>query len=85
MLIIFLAVVTARMLNALWPVSYLHVKAFEYLGYLGWASSLGVVGWEIQTWEGKTPSERVNMNIAKISSMIGIFAFVLARELVPRS
>jgi hypothetical protein len=61
------------------------VRVFEYIGYIGWCSTLGVVGWEIQTHGGNTPSERLNQNLAKIFSVIGIFAFVLARELIPFS
>ncbi len=79
--IIVAARMTAYGLNLFYPPSYVFVRACEYIGYLGWGSTLGVMGWE--TLGTNTPAEKLDQNLAKIFSMIGIFAFVLARELVP--
>ncbi len=81
--IIILAIVIARFLNTFYPLRSDYVKILEYTGYIGWCSTLGMLGWEIQTWVGNTSPERLNWNLAKMFSIIGIFAFVLARELIP--
>lgn len=77
------AIGIAHALNLFYPVSLICVRICEYVGYIGWGSSLGMLGWEIQTWDGNSPAERLNQTLAKVFSFLGIFAFVLARELVP--
>lgn len=77
------AVITALLFNRYYPLSQLAIKMLEYLGYVGWAATLGMRGWDIQTWDGNTFPERLNDWLAKSFSIIGIFSFVLARELIP--
>ncbi len=79
--IVFAAIFIASILNQWRPVSPLVVRMFEYLGYIGWCATLGMSN--IQTWGRKTFSEWLDNWLAKVFSVVGIFSFVLARELVP--
>jgi hypothetical protein len=81
--IIFLAVLTASILNTAFPMPKVYIKVCEYIGYVGWSSTLGALGWEIHTRSGNSSPERLNKNLANLFAMVGIFAFVLARELIP--
>jgi hypothetical protein len=81
--IVFLAILIAHILNIFYPLPYIYVKICEYSGYACWVSSLGMRGWDIQTWNGNTPPEQLNKNLAKLFSITGAFAFVFARELHP--
>ncbi|SRR5581483_2108670 len=80
---ILVAALSAHVLNAFYPLPYIYIKICEYVGYASWASSLGMRGWDVQTWGGNTSPERLNKNLAKLFSIAGVFAFVLARELNP--
>jgi hypothetical protein len=82
--IVLLALVAARILNRFYPLSSYSIRVFEYLGYIGWCATLGM-RMDIQTWNGKSFPEWLNDWLAKILSIIGIFSFVLARELIPAS
>ena len=81
--IIILAVATASIFNAVFPLNKVYIKMCEYIGYVGWCSTLGTLGWEIHTRNGNSSPERLNKSLANVFAMIGIFAFVLARELIP--
>ena len=81
--IVVLAMATASLLNSWHPFSEGTIKKFEYLGYAGWCATLGIRGWDIQTWDGSTFPEKLNSWLAQAFSFIGIFSFVLARELIP--
>lgn len=78
-----IAILSAHLFNAFYPWTQMTIKILEYTGYMCWSSTLGMLGWEIQTWSGNSRAERLNQKLAKIFSMIGIFVFVMARELVP--
>jgi len=80
--IIFIAMGTANILNAFYPLSHVYIRLCEYIGYLSWSLTLGMKGWDIQTWDGNTLPEQLNQILAKVFALIGIFAFVLARELI---
>lgn len=80
--IVLLAMATASILKLWNPLFKFPIKMLEYLGYIGWCATLGMRGWDIQTWDGKTFPERLNGWLSKAFSAIGIFSFVLARELV---
>ncbi len=71
----------AFVLNTFYPLSSASIKMCEYVGYISWGSTLGMMGGE--TWESKTPHEQLNQNLCKLISLLGIAAFVLARELIP--
>ncbi len=43
----------------------------------------GQLSWDIQTWDGKTPAEKLNKNLFKIISAIGFFFAILAFHLKP--
>ncbi len=77
------AIITAYLLNSFYPVTKNCVRICDYIGYLGWAATLGSCGWDLETLTGNSTSVRLNENLAKIFSIIGIFAFVLGRELIP--
>lgn len=77
-----IAVIAAHVLNAFYPWTQTSIKLLEYTGYICWSSTLGMLGWEIQTWDGDSPAERLNQQLAKVFSMLGIFVFVMSRELV---
>jgi hypothetical protein len=81
--IVLTAVIVAYTFNKAYPLPIICVRGCEYLGYVCWASTLGMRGWDIQTWIGTTAPERLNQSLAKILALVGIFAFVLSRELVP--
>ncbi len=81
--IVVVAIVTAYTMNIFYPLPFVCIRICEYFGYVSWGSVLGALGWEIQTWEGNSSAERLNKNLTKILSIIGTFAFVLARELIP--
>ena len=75
------ALLTAKVLNAFYTPPPVCVRICEYVGYLCWAATLGARGWDIQSWREDIPPEKFYQNLDKILSLIGIFAFVLAREL----
>lgn len=80
-----IAIIAARLFNDFFPWTQMAIKLLEYTGYMCWSSTLGMLGWEIQTLDGNSPAERLNQLLAKIFSMIGIFVFVMSRELLPLS
>jgi hypothetical protein len=56
---------------------------FEYLGYFCWATALGSSGYTIMTWsQGDTPQERLDQSLSMWLSLVGVFSFVLARDLI---
>lgn len=83
--VIIIAIVIAELFNTFYPLQSIWIKMFEYVGYVCWTATLGTLGWEIRTWSGNTSTERLDLNLAKILSLIGVFSFVLARELVSSS
>lgn len=78
------AVMIAWIFNKFYPLTQGYTKLLEYMGYTCWSASLGMLGWEIQTWEGSSSAERLNQKLVKLFSLVGIFLFVLARELIPK-
>ncbi len=80
--IILIAALTAAYFNKYHPLRATYKNCFEYLGYLCWVISLGENGLNILTWSQRSPAESLDQNLAKISSLIGVFAFVFSRELV---
>jgi hypothetical protein len=80
-----LAIFSAKLINRFYPLPELVVTIFEYSGYICWSATLGMRGWDIQTWCGKTPAEVLNQKLARIFSLVGIFLFVMSRELIAKS
>src|SRR5262245_55710226 len=72
-----LALVAAWVCNALCPWTSNWIKGLEYAGYVCWSATLGTVGWEAQTYSGKSPAEILDQTLAKIFSLLGIFFFVI--------
>jgi hypothetical protein len=67
--------------NQFCPLSSVWVRALEYIGYICWAATLGTLG--PYAWAGNTSAEQVDKKLANILSLVGIFAFVMAKELEP--
>ena len=84
LVIILAARTTALFLNKHYPLTPGLIQFFEDIGYLGWCATLGMLGWELQTFDGLSRAERLNQRLAKTFSFVGIFAFILARGLVAR-
>lgn len=78
------AILTARFFNFYYPMTAFNVKLFEYLGYICWCATL-VVGWETPAQKGLSPSDRLYQSFSTTFSLLGVYTFVLARELVPIS
>lgn len=76
-----LAIVAANLMNRFYPAPKILTIVFEYMGYICWSTTLGTLGWEIQTPTGNTPAELLNKKFAYIFSIAGIFFFVLSRQL----
>lgn len=76
------AIFSAHFINKFHPLSPFGVSLLEYGGYICWAATLGMLGGEIQTWSGRSKAEILNQKLAKIFSLVGIFLFVMSRELV---
>lgn len=81
--IILAAMVAARLVNGFYPVHKGYIKFCEYMGYLGWCSTLGSLGRSIQTFGGESPPERLDDTLNNFFSILGVFFFVFARELIP--
>lgn len=77
------ALIVAWAFNSFYPWTANWIKVLEYLGYICWSATLGTM--DMRTWNGKTPAELLDQNLAKIFSLLGIFVFVMARELTPIS
>lgn len=76
-----LAIISANIMNKFYPSPKTLVIVLEYLGYICWSTTLGTLGWEIQTPSGNTPAEVLNKKFAYFFSIAGIFFFVLSRQL----
>lgn len=75
------AIVTAKFFNKYYPLPEICKNYLEYLGYVAWVTSLGGNGLAFLTWTQKSPAELLDQRLAQISSLIGVFTFVFAREL----
>ena len=80
--LILIAAIIAACFNKYYPLSEICKNCFEYLGYLCWVTSLGENELSLLTWSQQSPAELLDRKLAKISSLIGVFAFVFGRELV---
>lgn len=76
-----LAIISANIMNKFYPAPKTLTIILEYLGYICWSTTLGTLGWEIQTSYGNTPAEKLNKKLAYFFSIAGIFFFVLSRHL----
>jgi hypothetical protein len=82
-IVIGLAKAIAVFCNETSPFSYEWQAGFEYLGYLCWVTALGALGTKILTWsQGETPKEQLDEAIGMALSLIGVFSFVFAKELI---
>lgn len=75
------AVLVASVLLKFYPSAKALTDIFEFLGYICWSTTLGTLGWEIQTNTGNTPPEKLNKQLAFFFSILGIFCFVMAHQL----
>lgn len=72
--------------NDLLPLHVNFIMSFEYLGYFCWVTALGNSGYKIMTWsQGETPQERLDDGISKALSLIGVFSFIFAKELIAKT
>ncbi len=78
---ILMAITVASILNHHFLVSQQAIKLLEYIGYLGWAATLG--SGTVASWSRNSSVEYLDRRLSILLSMMGIFSFVLARELVP--
>ena len=78
-----LAIMLASYLNEFHPLLERYKTIFEYFGYVCWVTSLGENGLALLTWGRKSRAERFDKRMAQIVSLLGVFAFVFARELKP--
>ncbi len=62
------------------------IQGFQSFSIIPIATSvLGQKGWEIQTYGGISPAEKMNQKLFKIISIIGFFLAVFAFHLKPAS
>ncbi|MDR3551118.1 MAG: hypothetical protein P4L31_06925 [Candidatus Babeliales bacterium] len=73
----------------------IRINDFHFISEVGiqWIQSFSIVpigaalygqrGWDIQTWDGKSPQEKLNRDIFAVISAIGLFLSVLAFHLKP--
>jgi|GEM_PF-5616799 len=80
-LITLIAFFSAWICNHFYPLSCMSVRFLEYIGYICWAATLGTLG--PYDWRGNSFVEKIDRKLANILSLIGIFSFVMAKELVP--
>jgi hypothetical protein len=80
-LITLMAAGAAWSFNHFYPLTYIWIRFLEYVGYISWAASLGTLGPQI--WGESSFVQKVDRQLANILSLVGIFSFVMARELVP--
>jgi hypothetical protein len=81
MFITFTAAIVAWSCNHFFPLTHPWIRFLEYVGYICWAATLGTLG--PQAWSGNRSAERIDRKLVNILSLIGIFSFVMARELIP--
>ena len=70
----------AWLCNTFFPLDSIWVRFLEYVGYICWAATLGTLG--PQAWGGSTLAEKMDKKLANVLSLVGIFSFVMARELI---
>lgn len=75
------AITLAHLINKYHPLTCFQASLLEYGGYICWAATLGMLGGEIQTWSGRSKAEILNQTLSKVFSLVGIFLFVMSREL----
>jgi len=75
------AVLSAWGFNHWHPLPRIGVNLLEYTGYICWSATLGMLGQ--QAWGGNSLVEKFDQKLTRIFSLIGIFAFVMAKELIP--
>lgn len=80
--ITFAAILSAWAFNTWHPLAKTWINLLEYLGYICWSATLGMLGQ--QAWGGNILAEKFDQKLTRIFSLIGIFAFVMAKELTPR-
>ena len=73
------AILIAWIFNHWYPLTKIWINLLEYVGYICWSATLGMLGQ--QTWGGNSLVEQFDMKLTRILSLVGIFAFVMAREL----
>jgi len=80
--IVLFASMLANLLNTFYPLASMWTTFLEYTGYVCWGSTLGSLGTKILTWGcGESPEEILDQRLSMVLSMVGIFAFVMARAL----
>jgi len=71
------ALYIAECVNHHFFISYLNLQLLRLVSVVPAAAGVyGMQGWEIQTWDGNTPPERLNKRISQISMGIGFVATV---------
>jgi len=71
----------AHLINVYFPLTQTTIKILQLIGFLPLAASLGQRGYDIQTWGGKSPQEKLNKLIFVILSSIGFLLIVLTNYL----
>jgi len=66
--------------NSFYPLASIWVRFLEYTGYICWAATLGTLG--PYAWGNNRSAEKMDKKLANILSLVGIFAFVMAKELI---
>lgn len=68
-------------INSYLPLSGWLVRIFQILGATIEVTSLGQMGWKIQTWDGETPAEKLNSRLHTWFTLTGFSLLVFSYQL----
>ena len=57
------AIIVAHYMNEFFQLTEFWITLIEYAGYVCWCATLGMRGWDVQSWTGKTPAEGTQSKI----------------------
>lgn len=77
------ASILAYYLNICLPFTNLQIRIFQIFSTVLEAASLGQCGYNIQTWGGVSPAEKLNGLLFTIFSSIGFFLIAFSFQLEP--
>lgn len=81
-LVVLLGLMTSSLINRFYPVEDITISLLQAFSVVpGSAAWFGVQGWDIQTWNGHTPSELLNQKLFNRLSLIGLFCPIVAFSL----
>lgn len=80
-----LASISAYWINLHPFLTAMQIRMIQIMSLLPEATALGQCGYNIQTWGGQSPAEKLNGRLFTILSAVGFFLMVLTFQLEPQT